>query len=214
MLVTEKFASGQQEIPPTLVALVRSQKQQQQQLRGLATVNDSRDAFTDGALAEMQGNNGAALNFYLKSVDALERDRRSLWDGAVAEICRGPNRFLLCGSAAVAGPSQVRGRVRDDGALSFESTGRHDRQPHGSALARPEEQRLYGESAQIRSQIADSQARLFDMASEADASKNAPRLAALNTQIRTLEDQYRQVASRIAVEAPVCRVSSTPNLPA
>ena len=63
VLVTEKFASGKQEVTPELLALVQSQKQQQQQLRGIVPVNESRDAYTDGVLAEMQGNNdrGAGL---------------------------------------------------------------------------------------------------------------------------------------------------------
>jgi CHAT domain-containing protein len=202
VLVTEKFASGPQEIPPTLVALVRSQKVLEQQLRGLAPVNDSRNAYTDGVLAEMQGNSDAALDFYLKSVDALERDRRSLQD----ERSRGNFAGDRIGFYYAAVLQLLDHRRFAD---AFETMERSRSRTLADmiasrrlALARPEEQRLYGESAQIRSQIADSQARLFDMASEADASKNAPRLAALNTQIRTLEDRYRQVASRIAVEAP------------
>ena len=43
---------------------------------------------------------------------------------------------------------------------------------------------------------------MLELASGPDASKNATRLTSLNGQIRTLEEQYRQVSSRIAAEAP------------
>jgi hypothetical protein len=90
VLVTRKFAAGAQPIPPALVALVQSQQQFERQFGALAGVNDARTAYTNGVLAEMQGNNDAALTFYLKAIDGLERDRRSLQDergrGAFAGI--------------------------------------------------------------------------------------------------------------------------------
>ncbi len=202
VLVTETFASGKQEVPPELLAQVQSQKQQQQQLRGIVSVNESRDAFTDGALAEMQGNRDAALAYYLKAVDGLERDRRSLRD----EASRGSfaaDRINFYYAAvlqlldhrrfadAFATFERARSRALAD-LLASRKVG----------LARPQEQRLYADSALIRSQIADAQSKLLELASEPDASKNATRLTSLNGQIRALEEQYRQVSSRIAVEAP------------
>jgi CHAT domain-containing protein len=202
VLVTERFAAGKQEIPPMLVAEVRLQKQQQEQLGGLASVNESRVAFTDGALAEMQGNNDTALQLYLKSVDALERDRRSLRD----ESSRGTfaaDRVTFYYAAV----QQLLDHRRFADAFEMMERSRSRTLSDLIAsrrlgLARPQEQRLFADSALLRSQIADAQSRLFELASEADATKNASRLIALNAQIRTLEDQYRQVASRIAVEAP------------
>jgi len=202
VLVTEAFASGKQEVPPELLAEVQSQKQQQQQLRGIVSVNESRDAFTDGAVAEMQGNRDAALAYYLKAVDGLERDRRSLRD----EASRGSfaaDRINFYYAAvlqlldhrrfadAFATFERARSRALAD-LLASRKVG----------LARPQEQRLYADSALIRSQIADAQSKLLELASEPDASKNATRLTSLNGQIRALEEQYRQVSSRIATEAP------------
>jgi CHAT domain-containing protein len=202
VLVTDSFVLGRQEIPPTLHEEVRSQKQLQQQLHGIVSVNESRDAYTDGVLAEMQGNNDLALGHYLKSIDALERDRRSLHDersrgnvltdrinfyyAAVLQLLE-HRRF----ADAFATFERARSRALADLLASRKL-----------ALARPEEQRLYADSALIRSQIADAQSRLLDSASEPDASKNTPRLTSLNGQIRALEEQDRQVSSRIAAEAP------------
>jgi CHAT domain-containing protein len=202
VLVTEKFIAGVQAIPPALVEMVRSQKQMEKQLGPLAGVTDSRTAFSDGVLAEMQGNNDAALGFYVKAIDALERDRRSLRDersrGTFAE-----DRINFYYSAVLqllehrrfADAFEMMERSRSRALVDMIASRK-------LGLGRPEEQRLYAESALLRTQIADAQTRLFELASEADASKNATRVNTLNAQIRTLEDQYRQVASRIAVEAP------------
>jgi len=202
VLVTERFASGPQQVTPELLATVQSQKQLQQQLGRIVPVNESRDAFTDGVLAEMQGNNDLALGHYLKSIDALERDRRSLRD----EAGRGTfaaDRINFYYAAVL----QLLDRRRfADAFVTFErarSRALADLLASRKlALARPEEQRLYADSALIRSQIADAQSRLLELASEPDASKNATRLTSLNGQIRALEEQYRQASSRIATEAP------------
>jgi CHAT domain-containing protein len=202
VLVTERFASGPQQVTPELLATVQSQKQLQQQLGRIVPVNESRDAFTDGVLAEMQGNNDLALGHYLKSIDALERDRRSLRD----EAGRGTfaaDRINFYYAAVL----QLLDRRRfADAFVTFErarSRALADLLASRKlALARPEEQRLYADSALIRSQIADAQSKLLELASEPDASKNATRLTSLNGQIRALEEQYRQASSRIATEAP------------
>ena len=83
------------------------------------------------------------------------------------------------------------------------------RQP---GLARPLEQKLFTESAVLRTQIADAQGRLFELANQADAAVDATRVARLETEIRTLESQYDQVTSRMAAEAPRLQnlVTSTP----
>lgn len=202
VLVTEKFIAGTQAIPPALVEMVRSQKQLETQLGPLAGFSDSRGAFTDGVLAEMQGNNDAALDFYVKAIEALERDRRSLRDersrGTFAE-----DRINFYYSAVLqllehrrfADAFEMMERSRSRALVEMIASRK-------LGLARPEEQRLYAESALLRTQIADAQTKLFELVSAPDASKNTTRLIALNTQIRTLEDQYRQVASRIAAEAP------------
>ena len=64
----------------------------------------------------------------------------------------------------------------------------------------------------LRTQIADAQGRLFEFASQADATANATQIARLETEIRTLESQHDQVAARMAVEAPRLQnlLTSTP----
>jgi CHAT domain-containing protein len=56
--------------------------------------------------------------------------------------------------------------------------------------------------AALRTQIADAQGRLLELASQADAAKKGPQLAALQREIKTLEDREQTAASRVAVEAP------------
>ena len=64
----------------------------------------------------------------------------------------------------------------------------------------------------LRTQIADAQSRLFEIASQPDAAKNVPQMSALQSQIRTLEAQHQKVISRMAVESPRLQdlVTSTP----
>jgi CHAT domain-containing protein/tetratricopeptide (TPR) repeat protein len=202
VLVTEKFAAGAQPIPPALVALVQSQQQFERQFGALGGVNDARNAYTNGLLAEMQGNNDAALTFYLKAIDGLEQDRRSLKDESGRGTFAG-DRVNFYYSAIL----QQLDRRRY--AEAFETMERSRSRALADliasrklGLARPAEQQLYAESALIRSQIVDAQSRLFELVSVADASKNATQLSDLNARIRTLEGQYQQVASRIAAEAP------------
>jgi CHAT domain-containing protein len=54
----------------------------------------------------------------------------------------------------------------------------------------------------LRTRIADAQGRLFELASQADATKYAPQVVSLQTQIRSLESQLEQLTARMAVEAP------------
>jgi len=202
VLVTEKFAAGAQPIPPALVALVQSQQQLARQFGALAAVADARIAYTNGVLAEMQGNNDAALGFYVKAIDALERDRRSLQDERGRGTYAG-DRINFYYAAIL---QQLDRRRYAD---AFETMERSRSRALADliasrklGLARPEEQRLYAESALIRSQIADAQNNLLELVGVADASKHVTQLSDLNARIRTLEGQYQQVASRIATDAP------------
>ena len=70
------------------------------------------------------------------------------------------------------------------------------------ALARPEEQKLFGETMALRARIAASQGELFELASAPDAAKHRPRMSILQTQIRNLEADQQKLASRIAADAP------------
>src|SRR5262249_57386394 len=67
---------------------------------------------------------------------------------------------------------------------------------------RPVEQKLYAESAVLRTQIADVQGKLFELASAPDAAANASQIGVLQRQIRALETEDQKVVGRMAVEAP------------
>ena len=105
----------------------------------------------------MQGNNDAALSFFLKAVDTLERDRRTLRD----ERSRGT--FLEDRITFYYAPVlQLLERRRY--ADAFELLERSRSRALADLLAsrklgldRPEEQKLYAESTQVRAQIADMQ---------------------------------------------------------
>ena len=62
------------------------------------------------------------------------------------------------------------------------------------ALARPEEQKLFGETMTLRARIAASQGELFELASAPDAAKHRPRMSILQTQIRNLEADQQKLA--------------------
>jgi len=202
VLVTEKFAAGAQQVPPALVALVQSQQQFERQLGPLAGVNDPRTAYVNGVMAEMQGNNDAALTSYLRAIDGLERDRRSLQD----ERGRGTFAADRINFYYAAILQQLDRRRYAD---AFETMERSRSRALADliasrklGLARPAEQQLYAESAVIRSQIADAQSKVFELVNVTDPSKNTTQVNDLSARIRTLEGQYQQVASRIATEAP------------
>lgn len=168
--------------------------------------------FVEGQLNEMSGKHDAALDSYLKAIDGLERDRRALRDdrarGTVLEdrmsIYYAAVRQLLA-HKRYAEAFQMFERSRSRALSDLLAT----RQP---GLGRPLEQKILAESALLRSQIADAQGRLFELASQADAAKNATPIARLQSEIRTLESQYEQVATRMAVEAPRLQnlLTSTP----
>ena len=62
----------------------------------------------------------------------------------------------------------------------------------------------------LRTQIADAQGRLFELASQPDAAKNAPRIARCRREIRTLEAQYQTRSLRAwRPRRRGCRTSST-----
>jgi CHAT domain-containing protein len=202
VLVTARFVAPPQPISPEFAELLQASRALAKQLGGFADTTEARSQFTEGVAAEMQGNNDAALGFYLKAVEALDRDRRSLRDergrGTFAE-----DRIDFYYHAVL--QLLDKGRFPDAFELLERSRSRAltdliaSRTP---GLGRPAEQKLYADSALLRTQIADAQGRLFELAAQPDASRNAARLTALTTQIRSLEGQYQQVVSRMAVEAP------------
>jgi CHAT domain-containing protein len=201
VLVTERFVAAPG-VPPVVAQFYQEMKRTQQQAGGFADATEARNLFIEGLMNEMQGNNDAALPFYLKAVDALERDRRALRD----DRSRGTfleNRIEFYYAAV----RQLLERRRY--AEAFEMLERSRSRAMADllasrqlALARPEEQKLFGESMALRARIAASQGELFELASAPDPAKHAPRMTTLRTQIRGLEADQQKLAGRIAADAP------------
>jgi CHAT domain-containing protein len=217
VLVTGKFGQEPMAVPPLLAQIYQESKRYEQQAGGFAYVAQVRSQYVEGLINAMQGNRDIALAFFLKAVDTLERDRRGLRDersrGAFLEdrieVYYAPIRELL-------------DRGRHDEAFELFERARSRALADLLAtrklgLARPEEQKLYTEWTVLRTQIADAQGMLFDLASEPDATKNAPRVRALHDRIRALETQEQAVVGRMSAEAPRLRnlaVSTPPSLKA
>ena len=217
VLVTEKFVASPGEIPPLLTQIYQEAKRIEKQAGPFADVTEARSQYVEGLMNELQGNNDAALAFFLKAVDTLERDRRALRD----ERSRGT--FLEDRIGFYYAPIQ-HFLDRRRYAEAFELLERSRSRALADLLAsrtlgleRAEEQKLYAELTLLRTQIADAQSKLFELVSEPDAAKNAAKIGALQGQVRTLEAQHQNVLGRMGTEAPRLRtlvVSAPANLTA
>ena len=202
VLVSEKFVAPPGPIPPMLTQIYQASKRMEQQVGGFADATEARSQYVEGLMNEMQGNNDAALAQYLKAVETLERDRRALRD----ERSRGT--FLEDRIGFYYAPVQQlleRRRYPEAFELLERSRSRAMADMLASrkvALARPEEQKLYAEAVALRARIASSQSELFELAAAPDPAKQGPRMATLQSQIRTLEAEQQKLAGRIASEAP------------
>jgi CHAT domain-containing protein/tetratricopeptide (TPR) repeat protein len=202
VLVTEKFVASPGEIPPLLTQIYQEAKRFEKQAGRFADVAEARNQYVEGLMNELQGNNDAALAFFLKAVDTLERDRRALRD----ERSRGT--FLEDRIGFYYAPIQ-HFLDRRRYAEAFELLERSRSRALADLLAsrtlgleRAEEQKLYAELTLLRTQIADAQSKLFELVSDPDAAKNAARISALQGQIRTIEAQHQHVLGRMGTEAP------------
>jgi CHAT domain-containing protein/tetratricopeptide (TPR) repeat protein len=212
VLVTEKFVAPPGKIPPLLADSYEAMKHMEKRLGGFANVAEARTHFVEGMMNEMQGNNDAALAFFLKAVESLEGDRRALRD----ERSRGT--FLEDRIGFYYAPIQQlleRRRYADAFELLERSRSRALADLIASrnlGLDRPEEQKLYAELTVLRTQIADAQSKLFELVSSSDPAGNRSQINALQSQIRALEAQHQKVVSRTAIESPRLQnlVSSTP----
>ena len=202
VLVTESFVAAPGPVPPVVAQFYEESKRMEKQAGGFADVAGARSQYIEGLMNEMRGNNDAALGYYLKAVDTLERDRRALRDERSRgtflenriEFYYAPVRQLL-ERRRYAEAFEMFERSRSRAMADLLASRKF-------ALARPEEQKLFGETMALRARIAASQGELFELASAPDAAKNGPRMASLQTQIRTLEADQLKLAGRIAADAP------------
>ena len=202
VLVTEKFVATPGPVPPEVAQMYEASKRTERAAGAFASVVEARSLYVEGIMSEMRGDNDAALGFYLKAVDSLERDRRALRD----ERSRGT--FLEDRIGFYYAPvQQYLERRRYAEAFEFAERSRSRAMAdllasRNLGLARPEEQKLYAESVALRTRIAVSQGELFELAAAPDVAKHGQRIAALQGQIRTMESDQQKLADRIAAEAP------------
>jgi len=202
VLVTNTYIAPPGDIPPQLAQIYQQSKQAQKQFGRFADIVEGRAYFVDGTMSEMRGDNDAALASYIKAVDTLDRDRRTLRDdasrGTFAEdrinyYYAAVQQLLQRGRNADAFVMLERSRSRALADLLA------SRKPGFSQSA---EQQLYGAAAVLRSKIADAQDEELELASQPDAARNASRLAALQNQVQALDAQYRELVTRMGTEAP------------
>jgi CHAT domain-containing protein len=202
VLVTQDFVPAPGAVPPVLAAMYQDSKRMEQRFPGFSDAGEARSQYVEGLMNEAQGNNDAALGYYMKAVDRLERDRRALHDdrsrGTVLE-----DRIGFYYAPAL----QLLQRQRYPEAFELLERSRSRAMTDMMAsrnlgLTRPREQLLYSEVVTLRTRISSSQSELFELMAAPDADKHKDRVAILQSQIRSLEGNHQKLVDRIGVEAP------------
>ena len=174
----------------------------QMQQRGLIVLDlDPSDLYNQGLLAEMKGDPDEALAKYLQAVDLLEKDRRNLRD----ETARGafmedkityyyyPALILLDQKRypeAFALLERSRSRAMADLLASRPLT-----------LGTAPERTLFSQLETARTNIAALQ-EYFNLTGSQDRDQHAKEIVQLESQIAVLQQQYDQIKTHIAKEAP------------
>ena len=207
VLVTESFTAGV--ASPQSLALVEgyikdlqhSRAHMEQQGLLLQELNPS-DLFLEGTLAEMKGNKDAALAAFLHSVDLLEKDRRKLRD----EQARGA--FMEDKTDYYYRPALLlldRKMYREAFALFERSRSRAmadmlaSRPPN---LGTIQERTLFSQLQTLKINTAAQQEKLFNLTGGKNRDQHAKEIVQLENQIAGLQQQYQQLETRIANEAP------------
>ena len=201
VLVTERFVPPTEPVPEALTAISEESRRSARALGAFAETSEAGVQYVDGLMNELRGNQDAALSLFLKAIDLLERDRRSLRD----DKSRGTVLEDRIGYFYAAVRQLLEHRRYDEAFEMFErarSRGLSDllasRTP---GLERPQEQQLFTQLMVLRTRIGDAQSRLFALAGDADRANDA-QLSAIDKQIRTLEGQYDTLSARVAADAP------------
>ncbi len=200
VLVTEEFDStAATRIPPPVIAMYQEAKAFERRAGGFGASLTSTGAYVEGMYQHLSGDQEAALRSFLKAVDLLDQDRRSLRDeearGAFTEdkmtFYYAPIRQLLQ-QRRYADAFQLMERSRARGMVDLLAS-------RQLAVSRPAERTLYAEAVRLRSSIAKKQSEEFGL-----INRGAERasLADVETEIVRLEDAYRQLQARIAREEP------------
>jgi len=207
VLVTELFTFGAMD-PETLAPIERAVKEEkdwqaQMQQQGLTVLSlNPSERCIEGQLEEMKGNNDAALKAYLQADDLLEKDRRNLSDeqarGAFMEdklsCYYRPALMLLQAKRypeAFAIFERSRSRAMADLLASRPLT-----------LGSEQERGLYSQLQSLKTNIAAQQEKLFNLTGSQNRDQNSKQIVDLQAKIAGLQQQYEQLESRIAKEAP------------
>jgi len=164
--------------------------------------SDPTSLYIQGMGAEMKGDSEAAIAFFTKAVDLVERDRRNLRDeqsrGTFLEdkiqVYYAPALLLLdLHRQAEAFELMERSRSRAMADLLAASP---------LTLRTPQERDLFSHLMKLKADIALQQKRLFELSAEQDRGKHAAEIADSKAVIATLEGQYEKVQASIAASAP------------
>jgi CHAT domain-containing protein/tetratricopeptide (TPR) repeat protein len=207
VLVTENFAAGASD--PGTVAMLKKivgtvEKQSEDYRRKGLLVQDlnSVDYSIRGQLAEMSGEDESALQNYRRAVQLVEQDRRKLKDDAARSSfmddkldCYYRPALLLLQqrrySEAFALYEQSRARSIADMLFSSQL-----------AFKTPQERDLFSRLQTQRTTIAARQMDLFALTSSEYRDKNGRKIADLERVIEGMQQQYQQLESVIAAQAP------------
>jgi CHAT domain-containing protein len=207
VLVTEGFAFGA--VPPAMLALAELadkelndfQAQAQQQGLFIRDLNPE-DLFIRGQLAEMKGNDDAAMAAFMQAVDLVEKDRGRLRDeharGQFLEDktdCYYRPALLLLNRKRYSEAFQLFERARSR-AMADLLAG------HSLTLRTAQERMLFSDLQTARSNIAAQQKKLFDLTGSPNRNQNIKGIVQLENQIADLQQRYDQIENRIAKEAP------------
>jgi len=206
VVVQERFAAGSQNVPAGMLGIIQA-------AGATADAGDPRSLYIRGLFHEMQGKNEEALNAFLRSVDALERDRGDLRDdhhrGTFLEdkidFYYPPILHLLDQKdyeAAFNLLERSRARALADLLNSRSLT-----------VGNPQEQESLGKVMNLRAKIASLQKNLFATQSRPDREQFIRKIADVESQIQRLEREHDQLLKHMRAKAPRVQELLSPPLP-
>jgi len=214
VLATEYFTYGA--LSPAMLAPIGTAVKElkdflaRMQQQGLIVLDlNPLDLFIQGELADMKGDSDAALVAYQQAVDLLEKDRRKLRDeqarGAYLEdkiVYYYRPALLLLGRKQYSEAFRLFELSRSRALADLLAS----RPP---ALGTLQERTLFSQLQSLKTNIAAQQEKLFDLTGSQNRDQNAKEIVRLENQITDLQQQYDQIESRIAQEAPKLKQLTT-----
>jgi CHAT domain-containing protein len=163
---------------------------------------DPSDLCLEGQLAEMKGDNDAALAAFQQADGLLERDRRKLTDE------QGRGAFMEDKLACFHRPALIlldRKRYPEAFAIFERSRSRAMADLLASrplSLGSDKERALFSQLQTLRTNIAAQQEKLFNLTGSQARDQNIKQIVELQGKIAALQEQFEQLEGRIAKGAP------------